>query len=184
MSRTKKARKPGMASEPVVVTRNRTDRDVDSREIKRKKKRKGLKAGARNVESDSEKARRFSQKKDPRIGSKKLIQLVVEEKKKSSKQERRLTNEQELAQLENDAQLMVLLDRIDNGENLGMGLQKYVDEKLARIEHLMGRLGLLDDEEAESEEEIAEFPEFAERKAKSDDDLLADFDNFNMDDFK
>lgn len=84
--------------------------------------------------------------------------------------------------LENDAQLMVLLDRIDNGENLGMGLQKYVDEKLARIEHLMGRLGLLEDEE--SEEEIAEFPEFEDRKAKSDDDLLAEFDNFNMDDFK
>lgn len=45
----------------------------------------------------------------------------------------------------------------------------------------MGRLGLLDDEEPE---EIEEFPEFAERKAKSDDDLLAEFDDFNMDDFK
>lgn len=184
MSRIKKARKPGMASEPVVVTRNRTDRDVDSREIKRKRKRKGLKAGARNAESNAEQNRRFAQKKDPRIGSKKPIQLVVEEKKKTSKQERRLTNEQELAMLENDAQLMVLLDRIDNGENLGTGLQKYVDEKLARIEHLMGRLGLLNDEEAESEDEIAEFPEFEDRKAKSDDDLLAEFDNFNMDDFK
>ncbi len=120
-------------------------------------------------------------KKDPRIGSKKPIQLVVDAKQKTTKQERRLTNEQELAMLENDAQLMVLLDRLDSGENLGTGLQKYVDEKLARIEHLMGRLGLLDDEEPE---EIEEFPEFAERKAKSDDDLLAEFDDFNMDDFK
>ncbi|EHN67922.1 Der GTPase-activating protein YihI, partial [Aliivibrio fischeri] len=126
-------------------------------------------------------ARRNAQKKDPRIGSKKPIQLVVDAKQKTTKQERRLTNEQELAMLENDAQLMVLLDRLDSGENLGTGLQKYVDEKLARIEHLMGRLGLLDDEEPE---EIEEFPEFAERKAKSDDDLLAEFDDFNMDDFK
>ncbi|MCE7556509.1 Der GTPase-activating protein YihI [Aliivibrio fischeri] len=181
MSRIKKARKPGMSSQPVVVTRNRTDRDVESREIKRKRKRKGLKAGARNAESNAEQARRNAQKKDPRLGSKKPIQLVVEAKQKTTKQERRLTNEQELAMLENDAQLMVLLDRLDSGENLGTGLQKYVDEKLARIEHLMGRLGLLDDEEPE---EIEEFPEFAERKAKSDDDLLAEFDDFNMDDFK
>ncbi len=63
MSRIKKARKPGMSSQPVVVTRNRTDRDVESRELKRKRKRKGLKAGARNAESNAEQARRNAQKK-------------------------------------------------------------------------------------------------------------------------
>ena len=44
--------------------------------------------------------------------------------------------------LENDAQLNILLDRHDNGENLSAGLQKYVDEKLARIEVLMKQLSI------------------------------------------
>lgn len=68
------------------------------------------------------------------------------EPKKLNKQERKLAAEQELAMLEKDAQLNVLLDRLDNGEKLGIGLQKYVDEKLDRIEVLMEQLGLLDDE--------------------------------------
>ncbi|MGR5457167.1 Der GTPase-activating protein YihI, partial [Vibrio alfacsensis] len=78
-------------------------------------------------------------KLDPRLGSKKKIPLIVDDKKKPSKQERRLSAEQELEMLENDAQLNVLLDRIESGENLGAGLQKYVDEKLDRIEVLMNR---------------------------------------------
>ncbi|WP_438884888.1 Der GTPase-activating protein YihI, partial [Bacillus cereus group sp. BC327] len=86
--------------------------------------------------------RTAEQARDPRLGSKKKIPLIVETGKKASKQQRRLDAEQELAMLENDPQLNVLLDRIDSGENLGAGLQKYVDEKLDRIEVLMKQLGL------------------------------------------
>lgn len=81
--------------------------------------------------------------------------------------------------LENDAQLNVLLDRIEAGENLGRGLQQYVDEKLDRIEQLMKQLGLL---EPEDDEEFQD--EAPTRKARSDDELLADFEDFNMDDYK
>lgn len=72
-----------MSSQPVVVTRNRTDRDVESRELKRKRKRKGLKAGARNAESNAEQARRNAQKKKIHVlVVKKPIQLVVDAKQK------------------------------------------------------------------------------------------------------
>ena len=67
--------------------------------------------------------------------------------------------------LENDPQLNTLLDRLENGENLGAGLQKFVDEKLDRIEYLMGRLGLLEPED--DEEFFEETPVVSNKKANS-----------------
>ncbi|HAS6348993.1 TPA: Der GTPase-activating protein YihI [Vibrio vulnificus] len=179
MSRKKKSRKPGAAGAPeFIVTRNRSESDVAGRLRKKDKKRKGLKAGARNSEEVSKQKQGSSQQLDPRLGSKKKIPLIVEPAKKLNKQERRLSAAQELEMLENDAKLNVLLDRLESGENLGRGLQQYVDEKLDRIEQLMSQLGLL---EPEAEEEHQEAPV---RKSRSDDDLLADFEDFDMDDYK
>jgi ribosome assembly protein YihI (activator of Der GTPase) len=179
MSRSKKSRKPGAAGAPeFVVTRNRTESDVEGRLRKRAKKRKGLKTGNRNSEVNEQKKQSAAQNRDPRLGSKKKIPLIVEPAKKMTKQERRLSAEQELEMLENDAQLNVLLDRIEAGENLGTGLQKFVDEKLDRIEKLMDQLGLLEPEEEE------DFPAPAAKGTRNDDDLLADFDDINFDDYK
>ncbi|HHP0468429.1 TPA: Der GTPase-activating protein YihI [Vibrio harveyi] len=180
MSRKKKSRKPGASGAPeFVVTRNRTESDVEGRLRKRAKKRKGLKTGSRNSDAEEQKKQAAAQKRDPRLGSKKKIPLIVEPAKKQTKQERRLSAEQELEMLENDAQLNVLLDRIEAGENLGTGLQKYVDEKLDRIEKLMDQLGLL-----ESEEDDEDFTAPAVKGSRNDDDLLADFDDINFDDYK
>ncbi len=99
-----------------------------------------------------------------------------------TKQERRLSAEQELEMLENDAQLNVLLDRIDNGENLGAGLQKYVDEKLDRIEALMKQLGLYAEEQEDVFEPIVTGG--SAKKSRSDDDLLSDFEGFDLNDLK
>lgn len=162
-----------------MVTRNRSESDVAGRLRKKDKKRKGLKAGGRNSEEGAKQKHGSSQVRDPRLGSKKKIPLIVEPAKKLTKQERRLSAEQELEMLENDAKLNVLLDRIESGENLGRGLQQYVDEKLDRIEQLMSQLGLL---EPEAEEEFED--EAPVRKSRSDDDLLADFEDFDMDDYK
>lgn len=186
MTRKKKARKPGAAVAPTeAVTRNRSQADVDARLRKKEKKRKGLKAGARHSEGGTKKQQTQGQKKDPRLGSKKPIPLIVAPKAKpgtaAAKKERRLSAEQELAQLENDTQLNVLLDRLENGENLGAGLQNYVDEKLDRIEQLMGQLGLLEEEEPEEEVIVTSAKP---SKAKTDDDLLAQFSDLDMDDFK
>ena len=179
MSRNKKSRKPGASGAPqVVVTRNRTESDVEGRLRKRVKKRKGLKTGSRNSDVEEQKKQAAAQKRDPRLGSKKKIPLIVEPAKKQTKQERRLSAEQELEMLENDAQLNVLLDRIEAGENLGTGLQKFVDEKLDRIEKLMDQLGLLEPEEDE------DFTAPASKGNRDDDDLLADFDDINLDDYK
>ena len=180
MSRKKKSRKPGASGAPeFVVTRNRTESDVEGRLRKRAKKRKGLKTGSRNSDAEEQKKQAAAQKRDPRLGSKKKIPLIVEPAKKQTKQERRLSAEQELEMLENDAQLNVLLDRIEAGENLGTGLQKYVDEKLDRIEKLMDQLGLL-----EPEEDDEDFTAPAVKGPRNDDDLLADFDDINFDDYK
>jgi len=179
MSRSKKVRSGGNGD--VVVVRNRTQSDVEGRLRKKDKKRKGLKTGGRNSEAKASKQQTAGQKRDPRLGSKKKIPLVVEPQKKQSKADRRLSAEQELAMLENDAQLNVLLDRIEEGESLGSGLQKYVDEKLARIEVLMKQLGIYDEDESEQEEHTEQT---SSRELGSDDDLLSQFEDLDLDQFK
>lgn len=104
--------------------------------------------------------------------------MIIEPKQKQTKQQRKLSAEQELEMLEQDAQLMVLLDRLESGESLGGGLQKYVDEKLDRIEVLMKQLGLFE-EEAEVE---APAP-VAKKKSNSEDDLLSQFEDVDLNDF-
>jgi ribosome assembly protein YihI (activator of Der GTPase) len=182
MSRSKKKRSGGHSE--VIVVRNRTQSDVEGRLRKKDKKRKGLKTGSRNSDSKQQKGQTTGQQRDPRLGSKKKIPLIVEPQKKLTKSERRLNAEQELEMLENDAQLNVLLDRIDEGENLGAGLQKYVDEKLARIEVLMKQLGIYDEDD--SEEVIEESPvvEPSYKKSHSDEDLLSQFEDLDMNQFK
>ncbi|MCG9575206.1 GTPase-activating protein [Vibrio tubiashii] len=186
MSRSKKARSGGNGD--VVVVRNRTQSDVEGRLRKKDKKRKGLKTGGRNSEAKDQKQQTAAQKRDPRLGSKKKIPLVVEAAKKPTKAERRINAEKELEMLESDAQLNVLLDRLDNGDSLGAGLQKYVDEKLARIEVLMKQLGIYEEEpEEELEEEIVEQPvvqKKTSKKAGSDDELLSQFEDLDLNQFK
>ncbi|MGF1698278.1 GTPase-activating protein [Vibrio lamellibrachiae] len=194
MSRSKKSRKPGALGAPEQnVTRNRSESDVQGRLRKRVKNRKGLKTGNRNSEVDDVKQHQGQPKRDPRLGSKKKIALVVEEKKKPNKQERRLSAEKELEMLETDTQLNVLLDRIENGENLGAGLQKLVDEKLDRIEVLMKQLGLFVEEEFEdegefedSEEESFVVPKSIKKsnKPSTDEELLSQFEGLDINDFK
>ncbi|MEC6798671.1 Der GTPase-activating protein YihI [Photobacterium sp. S4TG1] len=180
MTRKKRARTVGSEGPAVYREKSNSKVDVETRERQKAKKRKGLKSGSRHSAVEDNKQRNGGQKKDPRLGSKKLVPLIVEPKKPQTKQQRRLSAEQELAMLENDAQLMVLLDRIDAGEKLGAGLQKQVDLKLDRIERLMKQLGLFDDVE---EEASAPVTKSAKSKPRSDDDLLAQFENMDFDNF-
>ncbi|MBL4831591.1 MAG: GTPase-activating protein [Aliivibrio sp.] len=185
MSRNKKSRKVGAEASVAYSERTVSQSELDARLRKKTKKRKGLKAGTRHSDAEVTGRSKSKQQKDPRLGSKKLIPLVVAPKAKpgtvAAKKERRLSAEQELDMLENDAQLTTLLDRLDEGEKLGSGLQKYVDEKLDRIERLMGQLGLLEEDEPETE--VVEVP-VKRSKKKTDEDLLEQFANLDMDDFK
>ncbi|MDN2479850.1 Der GTPase-activating protein YihI [Vibrio agarivorans] len=186
MSRTKKARSGGNLD--VIVVRNRTQSDVEGRERKRLKKRKGLKTGNRNSDAKSEKAQTQGQQRDPRLGSKKKIPLIVEAPKKKSKAERRVSAEQELAAIENDAQFLVLLDRLENGEKLGAGLQKYVDQKMDRMEVLMKQLGIYEEdqeeEDFEEEADVVEQPKKVAKRPATDEDLLSQFEDLDLNDFK
>ncbi|MFC3025220.1 Der GTPase-activating protein YihI [Vibrio zhugei] len=186
MSRSKKSRKPGVnSSAELIVTRNRSEADQEGRLRKRLKKRKGLKTGQRHSVAQEEQMKKGAQKRDSRLGSKKKIPLIVETPKKQSKQERRVSAAQELEMLENDAQLAVLMTRLENGEKLGVGLQKYVDDKLDRIEILMDQLGLFDEDD--EVDETPQVPETSSKKAskpKSDDDLLSQFQDIDVDSYK
>lgn len=189
MSRNKKARSAGNTD--VIVVRQRSESDIEGRLRKKSKKRKGLKSGNRHSAA-AEAAKQMSKgPRDPRLGSKKKIPLIVEQKSATGKAERMLLAEQELAQIEQDAQFSVLLARLDNGEKLGAGLQKYVDEKLDRIEVLMKELGLdaadFDDDEDEEEAQPSvqpAKPTKSVKKSRNDDDLLADFEDLNLDEWK
>lgn len=178
MTRKKRGRRPGSEGPARYDDRTPTNDELASRMMKKLKKRKGHKAGSRHSAAETAAAAKTRQQRDPRLGSKKPIQLVVEAKphpkSAEAKKQRRMNAEEELAMLESDAQLHVLLGRIENGERLGAGLQSYVDEKLDRIETLMKQLGLYDEEEDAAPEQKAKG-----KPQKSDDDLLDTFDRFD-----
>lgn len=179
MTRKKKGRKVGSEGPAQYAESNLSKADLLALAKKRSDKRKGNKAGTRHSVASNKAPKKANNSQDPRLGSKKPIPLIVEEKphpkSNAAKRDRRLSAQEELTQLENDAKLNVLLDRLEQGDKLGAGLQSYVDEKLDRIEELMSTLGLL---EPESEE--VQTTSTASKKGQTDDELLAQFENFKF----
>ncbi len=175
-------------------TGKRKESDVsaqEGRERKRAAKRKGLKAGSRQqVEQPKNKAGN-SQSKDPRIGSRKPVALVVDDKQKKpaapkAVKEKKLvmTPEQELASIENDDRLNDLLDRLDAGETLEAAEQAWVDQRVDRYQELMDELGIIDNDDDEADElpfNDGDDAEFDEQKPASEEEL---WDRFNQVDFK
>ncbi|MFM5844402.1 Der GTPase-activating protein YihI [Aeromonas sanarellii] len=142
----------------------------EGRERKRAAKRKGLKAGSRQQVEQAGKKSGTKQAKDPRIGSRKPVALIVDEK--SSKpvapkavKEKKLvmTPEQELASIENDDRLNDLLDRLDAGETLDAAEQAWVDQRVDRYQALMDELGIIDtDEDEDGDFDDVEYEESSE----------------------
>lgn len=137
----------------------------------RPKKRKGKPAGSRhNVDENKSGVSQKQGPKDPRLGSKKPIQLVKapEESPNTVPQKRKYaTPAQELAALEADQRLASLLDKLDEDKTLTKEQQAYVDEKMARHRILCDLLGIIEEED---EEDV--------------DDPLDDLDAINISDFK
>ncbi|MGL4602388.1 MAG: Der GTPase-activating protein YihI [Plesiomonas sp.] len=161
MTREKKTRKApsGVKLDSSKPKKTRAELDQMSRDQKRLKKRKGLSSGSRqNPEGSSRKVENRTDK-DPRIGSKKPVPLMVEFVNRQPKkaavvkpvEKETLTPELELAQLEADERLHLLLDRIDSGESVSEEEQNYINSSLDRVDELMQLLGLSDEEEDESE---------------------------------
>lgn len=145
-----------------------------------KKKGSGLKSGNRNSQLEANKAVQQDtapQNSDPRHGSKKPVELQPSAANKKEQslppvtipkaslvkaREAALSPEQELAQIESDAYLQQLLERVENDEILKGKDAKYFNAKTARLELLLKQLGL------DSEEENT--------TAEQDDDPLATFE--------
>ncbi|MFE8711952.1 Der GTPase-activating protein YihI [Aeromonas allosaccharophila] len=175
-------------------TGKRKESDVsaqEGRERKRAAKRKGLKAGSRQQVEQSNNKSGNSQSKDPRIGSRKPVVLVVDDKQKKpaapkAVKEKKLvmTPEQELASIENDDRLNDLLDRLDAGETLEAAEQAWVDQRVDRYQELMDELGIIDNDDDEDDElpfDDGDEAEFDEQKPASEEEL---WDRFNQVDFK
>lgn len=140
--------------------KSRQEINEASRELKRKRKHKGLPSGSRfNGKQNNKKTSNII--KDPRIGSKKPISLVQTDDpiiKVNQPKKVKLTPQQELDQLENDTKLDHLLDLVEQGKTLTNEQQSYLDNKLDRIDQLMKQLGYedndFDDELEEPKEDI------------------------------
>ena len=154
---------------------------LEGRERKRAAKRKGLKAGSRQQVEQGSKGGSGKQAKDPRIGSRKPVVLIVEEKKSQSvvtkpQKEKKLvmTPEQELASIENDDRLNDLLDRLDAGETLEAAEQAWVDQRVDRYQELMDELGIIDtDEDDDGDFDDVEYEE--PRQPASEEELWERF---------
>lgn len=129
-----------------------------SKQLKRKRKHKGLASGSRFNNSNGSVNRQQKEAVDPRIGSKKAVPLIVDIAKtitpKKDKEIKKLSPEQELKQLEDDPYLEKLLDLVDDGEELDSKQQQDLNKILDRIDVLMNKLGLSVDDESEEDDFI------------------------------
>ena len=168
MSR-KKSRKVGQIGIRSVPKEER-QRDVSP---SRSKKKVGNASGSRHsAKVEKVVAKSGSGNKDPRLGSKKAVPLIVEAPKEKAKNAKKyFSPKEELKAIEDDARLIALLDKADSGQKLSIEQQKYVDEKLARHKVLCELLGI----------EIEEEPEETQ---PDQDDPLARFDAIDPNEFK
>ena len=143
MLKTKSKQKP---------KKSRQEINEESRELKRKRKHKGLPSGSRFNNTDNNKNNNTQKVvKDPRIGSKTPIALVVDTNttkvvKQPKPKKTVLSPQQELEQLENDPKLDMLLDLVEQNGKLTKEQQTYLDSRLNRIDELMQELSYTDDD--------------------------------------
>ncbi|WP_321150224.1 Der GTPase-activating protein YihI [Aeromonas jandaei] len=161
----------------------------EGRERKRAAKRKGLKAGSRQQVEQQKGKSAGKQAKDPRIGSRKPVALIVEDKGSKSTvskavKEKKLvmTPEQELASIENDDRLNDLLDRLDAGEILEAAEQAWVDQRVDRYQELMDELGIIDNDDDEETDEAFEESDYEESFQPASEDEL--WDRFTQVDYQ
>lgn len=164
MTRKKKSRKIGQ----IGVRKQDARPEKQSPNIRKKKAPKGQKSGTRNslLEENSvlSDGTAGSAKKDPKLGSKKKIELVksvVADKPKKAKPQidkkpevkltkvaqQQIAPEQELEALENDEMLIDLAERVEAGELLTGKDAKYFNKNMARYDELCELLGIEDEED-------------------------------------
>ncbi len=194
MSRTKKSRKQGAGSIGAV----KDDKKKVLVPVDRKpKKKNGKVAGNRQKEAfESNKKQAVKvENKDPRIGSKKPIDLGVPVKAKpqpfKAKNKAKVESspiaairvveadtslEQELYAIEEDSRLQSIIAKQEDNISLNDEDVDYFNEKMERHQQLREILGLDDEEEDESST--------GTEKTSSEDDLWNKFDNSDLSEFE
>jgi uncharacterized protein len=151
MARKKKSRKIGQ----IGVRKSPDFKRVEKE--KRVKKALGNPAGNRNnLATTSKDMSKIKVNKDPRLGSKKPIELLasVEDsaKVKLKPVSKNISPESELALIESDEKLSDLITSLDAGKSLSKNEQIYVNKNLERHKELCELLGLSDHSESNIEE--------------------------------
>ncbi|MCC2616912.1 GTPase-activating protein [Aestuariibacter halophilus] len=166
MASRKKSRKVGR----IGVPKSSQPRPIKPESGSKPKKHTGKPAGSRHSVAQARNENRANaDKKDPRIGSKKPVPLIVEDKKEVPKP-KYFSPAQELEALENDKQLNRLLDKLEQGKSLSAEQQAWVDQKMARHRTLCDLLGIQDEPQTED--------------APSEDDVFDRFDNADLNKWK
>lgn len=166
MSRSKKTRKNN-ESAPQSNTRTKKQERVPTG----KKQDSGNKSGSRHNESMIQTHANGNTQKnnDPRHGSKKPIQLGIKIEKPTPKKAKspKLSDEDTLLKLEEDPRLNRLLDMLEEGKNLATDDQDWLNKQLTKIEQLMDKLGITDEEEVST----------SVKSSRTDDDLFDQFES-------
>jgi ribosome assembly protein YihI (activator of Der GTPase) len=195
MSRSKKSRKPGTGSIGIVKDEKKKEKEVATHSRKPKNK-SGKQPGNRQQEAfnSGDKPSAQTLNKDPRIGSKKLIDLGAPTKKppqqfKAKSKVKADTSpiaairviepetplEDELYAIEDDAQLQVILNKQDDDIELTEVEINYFNEKMARHQTLRELLGLSDEDDEDDDNKAT--------KSNSEDDLWDKLDNSDLSDY-
>ncbi|MFT5674650.1 MAG: ribosome assembly protein YihI (activator of Der GTPase) [Paraglaciecola sp.] len=175
MPRKKKSRKGGLIGTPQPPKAQRKANVVDT---KFKRKNFGKPAGSRNNPEQTElNPNSPKQQKDPRIGSKKPVQLLPEKTDtKIAVKPKHFSPAQELNAIEQDERLAGLIEKLDSGERLSKEDAKYTEITMQRHALLCELLGIADDQE-----ELIEPQTSAQ---KSEEDLLSEFESIDINQFK
>lgn len=158
----KKSRKVGL------IGVRKTDAPRVKKEARKPKKTKGNVAGSRQTVAEQTTTQGQKQKRDPRIGSKKPIDLkrhLSKELPKATAKPKFKTPRQELNAIEDDQKLQDLLDKQET-KALTKTESDYVTAQLARHKVLCDLLGISLEENVE------------------DNDPLDDFEAITIDDYK
>lgn len=148
---------------------------------KKSKKHKGHAPGSRHSEPASKSGQQSHKAKaDPRLGSKKPIQLKVSTDKDKT-QQKYFSPTKELAAIEQDHRLEILLDKVEQEQILSAEEQQYVDQKLARHRQLCELLNIDDNSSGSSN---GPTPEHRRTGGDDEDALLDKFLNSDIKDHK
>lgn len=176
MANRKKSRKIGKIGISSVPKADRTPKKTSGKP----KKKLGNPSGSRhNIVAPTVATNKSGGNKDPRVGSKKPVPLVVEDKplkKVSAPKKTFFTPAQELASIENDQQLSALLDTLDKGGSLTQEQQQFVDSQLARHKALCDLLGVSQHAQEQEGQE--------KNKVSQETDLFDQFENIDISQFK